>query len=187
MADTFIPVSDDLAAGQGKVQQTLIDDGQATRTIQPPSTEMENRQAVTTANIQIMSPDAVSSDSTPIPATGSHSQSQPAPTSQNNAQPLSSSISPSQLPLPPSLPNLKRRPSTSRQYTEDFDPNTHDQLYASIPDQLRQGTVMLKISAKKTQRRMVRLKAEAGQVVWESKHAGMRGSSLYTLYMKQSL
>jgi phosphatidylinositol phospholipase C delta len=58
--------------------------------------------------------------------------------------------------------------------TEDFDPNSHDSLYASIPTQLREGTTMLKVSAKKVQRRLVKLKAEAGQLLWESKHAGMR-------------
>lgn len=169
MADTSdIPVSVDSAAAV--TQQTLAKDGEATKIIRPPSAELENHQAVRANMTQVLSPDTASG--TPIPATGSQTQSQPATTSQNNVQPSASS-SQLPLPIPPSL--LKRRPSTSRQYTEDFDPNTHDQLYASIPDQLRQGTVMLKISAKKTQRRMVRLKAEAGQVVWESKHAGMRG------------
>lgn len=75
---------------------------------------------------------------------------------------------------PPSCPSLGRRPSTTRQFTEDFDPSSQDALYSSIPAPLRQGTPMLKVSAKKVARRMVKLKAEAGQVLWESKHAGMR-------------
>jgi hypothetical protein len=165
MADTSIlPVSEDPAAGLGSLQQTIIKDGQV---ITPPSAEIHNDQTLA-ANVQILSQDAAAlTGGTPIPGTGSQTQSQ------------SAASSSSQLPLPaPSVPQMKRRPSTSRQYTEDFDPNTHDQLYASIPELLRQGTVMLKISAKKTQRRMVRLKAEAGQVVWESKHAGMRRSLL---------
>jgi phosphatidylinositol phospholipase C delta len=73
------------------------------------------------------------------------------------------------------MPNLERATSR-RQMTEDFDPNSHDSLYASIPTQLREGTTMLKVSAKKVQRRLVKLKAEAGQLLWESKHAGMRAS-----------
>ena len=78
------------------------------------------------------------------------------------------------------MPQLERTPSR-RQVTEDFDPNSHDTLYASIPTQLREGTTMLKVSAKKVQRRLVKLRAEAGQLLWESKHAGMRKSCLAAL------
>lgn len=73
-------------------------------------------------------------------------------------------------------PLLQRTSSAARrQMTEDSDPSSHDALYDAIPGRLREGTAMLKVSAKKVQRRMVKLKAEAGQVLWESKHAGMRG------------
>lgn len=75
------------------------------------------------------------------------------------------------------VPTMEQTPTPSpRQMNEDFDPSTHDTLYASIPARLREGTTMLKVSAKKVQRRLVKLKAEAGQLLWESKHAGMRKS-----------
>lgn len=68
----------------------------------------------------------------------------------------------------------------AREIVDEQDPSSYDGLYGSIPTQLKNGTTMLKVSAKKTQRRMVRLKAEAGQLLWESKHAGMR-AQLYTI------
>ena len=86
---------------------------------------------------------------------------------------------PSARSLPPSLAGYS--PPTSRRISvvkDDFDPSHHDALYGSMPAQLRSGTIMLKVSAKKVQRRMVRLKAEAGQVLWESKHAGMRAQHI---------
>ena len=84
------------------------------------------------------------------------------------------SIPPPPAPALTAVPPALTRSASVRQATEDFDPSSHDALYGSIPAQLRSGTAMLKVSAKKVQRRVVKLKAEAGQVLWESKHAGMR-------------
>ena len=53
-----------------------------------------------------------------------------------------------------------------------------DKLYSSVPAAVKNGTNMLKVSAKKVQKRFVRLNAEAGQLLWESKNVGMRACSL---------
>lgn len=63
---------------------------------------------------------------------------------------------------------------TIRKDTYDFEPSTQDAFYEAISASLKKGTYMLKVSAKKVQRRLVRIKPEAGQLLWESKHAGIR-------------
>ena len=63
----------------------------------------------------------------------------------------------------------------------DFDMTSQDEMYSSIPVAVRNGITMQKVSPKKTQKRLVKLKAEAGQLIWESKHAGMRKSGYQAL------
>lgn len=64
--------------------------------------------------------------------------------------------------------------NASRKDTFDFEPASQDEFYNAVSPALKHGTTMLKVSAKKVQRRLVRIKPEAGQLLWESKHAGIR-------------
>lgn len=43
-----------------------------------------------------------------------------------------------------------------------------------VPAQLKAGTLMLKVSAKKTIKTKVSLEYERGQIVWETKKGGSR-------------
>jgi len=73
----------------------------------------------------------------------------------------------------------------TRKDTFAFEQSSQDAFYEAIDPSLKRGTTMLKVSAKKVQRRLVRIKPEAGQLLWESKHAGIRGPpfSLAFLYL----
>lgn len=72
----------------------------------------------------------------------------------------------------PSSP-VQQEHAPTRKDTYNFEPATQDEIYKAISPALKRGTVMLKVSAKKAQRRLVRIKPEAGQLLWESKHAGI--------------
>lgn len=76
---------------------------------------------------------------------------------------------------PLTTPELRcKQHASTRQDTFSFEQSTHDEFYNAISPALKRGTAMLKVSAKKVQRRLVRIKPEAGQLLWESKHAGIR-------------
>lgn len=72
------------------------------------------------------------------------------------------------------LKQQEKHYTSIRKDTFDFEPSTQDDFYNAISPALKRGTAMLKVSAKKVQRRLVRIKPEAGQLLWESKHAGIR-------------
>lgn len=160
--------------------------GGISRMVQPPSADADAR-AVSPLPLHTSVPTMSERDSQPPTPSSASAQTattvmSPRSTDATDGQephppPVGASVSPTSSTASPPL--LQRTSSaTRRQMTEDFDPSSHDALYDAIPGRLREGTAMLKVSAKKVQRRMVKLKAEAGQVLWESKHAGMRGCSL---------
>lgn len=73
----------------------------------------------------------------------------------------------------------------TRKETVDFEQTSQDAFYDAIDPNLKKGTAMLKVSAKKVQRRLVRIKPEAGQLLWESKHAGIRACFVHAFLTLQ--
>lgn len=111
--------------------------------------------------VYVLSPESAIGSSTPTHASGGEQT-----VDLSNAGPAA-------IP-PPASADVGGQSVPSRKDTFDFEPATQDEFYEAISPALKRGTAMLKVSAKKVQRRLVRLKPEAGQLLWESKHAGIR-------------